>query len=213
MTDATPNPYQPPAAVETDSDTGSLLAIPICITLKMTTGYLMDAFTRTRDRNPTRKRWLFIRWPIAAFLLLLAAMLGFNTQPLYGLGFAAFVVSSFFAYRIDEWYYRFTLSRSTWLNATCDIEISGDGYRVSSLGYDLTVPWSSFTMADIFNDGILLYQTNTSSPWIPWSAFSTDFDADRFRNFTLRQFADNHRVHAEARWFGFTNGMSTHGPR
>ena len=25
--------------------------------------------------------------------------------------------------------------------------------------------------------------------------------------------ADNHRVHAEARWFGFTNGMSTHGPR
>lgn len=29
----------------------------------------------------------------------------------------------------------------------------------------------------------------------------------------LLMIGDNHRVHAEARWIGFTNGYSTHGPR
>ena len=199
MTDTRHNPYQPPETVQVDSKSDSLLAEPICVTLKMTDGYLMDAFARTRDRDPMRARWQLIRWPIAAFLLLIAVMLGFNTQPLYGLGFALFVVGSFHAYRIDVFYYRWTLSRSPWLDANCDIEINNNGYRISSMGYDLTVPWSAFNMADIFGDGILLYQSNTSSPWIPWSAFSTHTDIDRFHTFILQRFANNNTLHGRTR--------------
>ncbi|MCO8120566.1 YcxB family protein [Stieleria sp. TO1_6] len=185
------NPYEPPKSVQLDSSPGSLLAQPICLTLQMNTGYLMDAFARIRERNPMRKRWLYVRWPISVFLLVISAMLVVNAEPLFGFAFAAFVIGSFFAYRIDDLYYRFTLSRSPWLNAECEIEISDAGYQVQALGYGVTVPWSAFKVAEIFDDGVLLYQSDTSSPWIPWSAFSTAADAARFRDFALHEFANH----------------------
>ena len=187
------NPYAPPKT-ERDNDDGRL-SDPLVVELVMDARYVTDAIERTRGRDPIRKLWMIARWPCAALLLLTAAVLVFNAPFYWAFGFAAFTIGSFFAYRVDDAYYVWSLRRSGWLDANCRITMSDTGYRIEALGFDMTVPWSTFRSADIFEDGVLFFQTPRSSPWIPWSAIETEAERDRLMAFVRKTYAANHAVH------------------
>ena len=189
------NPYAPPGIAIDECEHDGRLTAPVIVELTMDANYLTDAVERSRIRDPIRRLWMMTRWPCAALLFLTAGVLAFNAMFYYALGLVAFTVGSFFAYRIDDMFYMWSLKRSGWLNERCCISMSDAGYRFASRGFDMTVPWSSFRRADIFEDGLLFFQTPRSSPWIPWSAVSAATDRDRLMAFVRKTFAANHVMH------------------
>lgn len=193
------NPYAPPESDLSRNDEGVQLRDPIVVEIVMTAKYVTDATERTRRRDPIRKLWMFARWPCAALLLLTATVLAFNAPFYYSLGLAAFTIGSFFAYRVDDLYYIWSLKRTGWLDSHCKITMFDAGYRLESKGFDITVPWSSFRCVDIFDDGLLFFQALRSSPWIPWIAILSMNDRDRLLAFVQKRFATNHAVHHSRR--------------
>jgi len=186
------NPYAPPRIAIDEGELDGQLTVPVVVELIMDASYIRNAIERTRMRDPIRRLWMIARWPCAALLLLTAAVLAFKAPFYYALGFAAFAaftIGSFFAYRIDDLYYIWTMKRSGWLDERCRINMSEAGYRIESRGFDMTVPWSSFRRADIFDDGLLFFQTPRSSPWIPWSAVPAATDRDRLIAFVRKRFS------------------------
>lgn len=193
------NPYAPPKVARDENEHDGRLTDPIVVNLVMDVKYISDATERTRRRDPIRKLWMVARWPCTSLLLLTAAVLAFKAPFYYALGFAAFTIGSFFAYRVDDLYYIWSLKRSGWLDADCRITMSDSGYRIESLGYDMTVPWSSFRCADIFDDGVMFFQTPRFSPWIPWSAVGAATDRDRLLAFVRNTFVAKHAEHVRTR--------------
>lgn len=189
------NPYAPPQFRLAGSDQDGLLSVPVVATFIMDSKYVIDATDRTRRRHAIRTLWMIARWPCAALLLLTAAVLAFNAPIFWSIGLAAFTIGSFHAYRVDDLYNIWLLKRSGWLDAACRITMSDSGYRLESRGFDMTVPWSSFRCADIFDDGVNFFQTWSSSLWIPWEAIASTNERDRLLAFVQTTFAANHRFH------------------
>ncbi len=101
-------------------------------------------------------------------------------QPNYAamVGAIAFAVFIFFPHCIDNAWAKLNFRSSRHADEHVTVTLSHDGFRAKSELQDVSLSWSAFTRATIFQDGVMLFRGPRVFHWIPFSSLEDQTDGE-----------------------------------